>query len=114
MGITAKVLKHLLWSGKGAFCIHDPCGLKKRLDQCFKSAAATVDLSVSGEDELLVNKGRFQFLQISLAKLLCQRLHFEQEGGAGRYPSGLVKRQRPGRNETMEMKVVHKGLAPSV
>ena len=114
MGITAKVVKHLLWSGKGAFCIHDPCGLKEGLDQCFKSAAATVDLSVSREDELSMEKSFFQLLQITLTKLLCQRLDSEQVRVSGRRPSGFVSRQRPAGNDAMQMEVVHERLAPCV
>jgi len=114
MGIAAQVFNDLFWSGKGALCVHDPVGSIKQLDQFFKFTGATVDLCVSREDELPVSKGFFKLFKITLTKLLCQRLHFKQVRVSGRYPSGFVKRQSPGRNEAMHMEVIQQNLVPCV
>ena len=102
MGITAQVF-NLLGSGKGALCVYDPGGSIKQSDESFKFTRTAVDLCFASKDELSMSKGFFELFKITLSKLFCQRLDFEQVRVSGQYPSGLVKKKGPRQNEAKQM-----------
>jgi hypothetical protein len=114
VSVAGEVFEGLLGTSEGGFCIDDPVGLLKGLEEVLPLTRVWEPLQFSGECEIALLVGLPEQRKKLPSKQPAEDPYGKEETRPAGNPTGLVRRESPARNNALDVRVVMEVLSPCV
>ncbi len=114
MGVTGEVVEDMFRSAEGSLRVDHPVDMVQRSDEGAEVFRVIEAFQIAEEPQLSPPEGSPQHREQLPAKDPAEHAHRQEEPVTRRNPAGVIRRQTPRRNDTVDMRMVSECLRPGV